>query len=74
MIEAILTGLGVSLALGAIVCFIDIYARLAAHRQEFADTRQAERTTVDHMSQHERRIASLEQTRRNQRELWSADR
>ena len=74
MIEAILTGLGVSLALGVIVCIADIYARLAAHRQEFADQRQAERTTVDHMAQHERRLASLEQTRQNQREFWSSDR
>lgn len=74
MLNAILTGLGASLALGAIVCFIDLYARLAAHRQELADQRQAERKTGDCLAQHARRLASLEQTRLNQREFWSADR
>ena len=74
MLSAALTCLGIVFVFGVVVCFIDVYARLAAHRQEHADQRHAERTTGDHLARLNRRIESLERTRLNQREFWSSDR
>ena len=74
MLNAILTGLGVVLAIGIVACFIDVYARLAAHRQEFRDILAHHRKTGEELARLRRRLDSLEQTRQNTREFWSSDR
>ena len=58
-----LTALGILFALGVIAVIIDLYARIAAHRQEFRDILAHDRKTSDALAEHARRITSLEQTR-----------